>query len=227
MDDVISTFLKRMWIRSMTRDLLGRMVKKDNYRVSTGEEVFGSVDLLEKILGNLTLPEVAGAQHVNKMCNMVGKDVKTRKHAENDRKIAYWVKEARQIAQPFFYHRPGVTSDQYLVAQEYIYFCLNEIYNVDWSYFVHTETDGWFEVLTRLDTHYLFDTHDQLPHRTRITRKITPLMYIDNTHKYTVYWLKQFAIWKGVPKAYKMKRSQLVKSLTRPPNDVYFFQDHL
>ena len=218
-----------MWTRSMTRRSVETMVKKvaDPVVCTKADVVFDTVDLLEKILGNLTLAEVAGTQHINKMFNTVGEDVKIRKHTENGKKIDYWVKEARRIVQPFFYHRPGVTSDQYLIAQEYVYICLNEIYDIDWSYFVHTETDGWFEVLARLDTHYLgSEYYNTLSHRTRIMNKIRPMMYIDNTNKYTVYWLKQFAIWKGIPKAYKMKRSQLVKVLTRPVDEVYYFQDH-
>lgn len=193
--------------------------------------VFNSVDILESIFHIMTLPEVAGAAHINKMCNMVGKDVWMHKHIENDKKIAYWVKEARTIAQPFLDNKSHLTPAQYLTAQKHVYTCLSEIYDVDWSYFVHTEMDGWFEVLTRLDAHYLgahnatYD-HKNMSNRRKIMEKIKPLIYIDNTNKYSVYKLKQFAAWKGVPKAFKMKRSQLVKCLTRPDDEVYFYEDY-
>ena len=119
------------------------------------------------------------------------------------------------------------------MAQEYVYICLSKIYDVDWSYFVHTEMDGWFEIVTHLDVHYLGTYHNatydhkNMLHRKRIMEKIQPLIYIDNTNKYSVYWLKQFAIWKGVPKAFKMKRSQLVKCLTRPEDEIYYYKDYV
>jgi hypothetical protein len=192
--------------------------------------VFNSVDLLDQIFDKMTISEVAGAKYINKMCNTVGEVVRMRKQSENDRGIAHWVNEAINISHPILFGKRSVTVDEFAVAQEYIYLCLTEIYNIDWSYFVHTDNDGWFEVLSRLDGHranfvVARDYFKNMPARKNIFKKIQHLMYVENTDKFNVDQLKRFAAWKGVPKAHKMKRSQLVKCLTRPINEVYYDYD--
>jgi hypothetical protein len=188
-------------------------------------EVLSNDDLLENIFDKLHFAEISGVRYVCRAFDRVGKRVAHEKKTQIDVKVNtciykyFWFDR-----QYFFYSRTYnfATCNIFLINMLNM---LEFIYKLNPYFFVH---DPYAMNGILIDMTYVAWWIRQTPMylQTRfkaVLLKIRPYMYILSPENHSVHTLRVIALMKGVPKAYKMRRSQLVRALTRPKNEIYVF----
>lgn len=177
-----------------------------------------SVDVLTTIMSFLTEPEICGLRYVNKQFNEVGLSNAKIMQEKREKKITalladfqmnYYINKAK-------HGRPEVACKEFMLYME-------QVLKTDWTIFIRDIP--LMEEFFKLGS-YL---HTYMPSRFRkglydnVYNKIRPYLYLDREKYYTIYQMKEYARFKGIPRAYKMNRSQLRRVLTRPKDEVYLF----
>jgi hypothetical protein len=199
-------------------------------------KVFQSLDLVETILNNFEdLPHVAGARYVSTLFNSVGKAIYDKKQKEHNSKVeAYKLAIHKQVEDnlvrcnlsPYNVRIPI----QYNVTMIAMLHTLQDIYTEDWSSYVHSNMDQiWKDLIVLMkgvSEGYKFpnciDTCKEFA-LGQYLEDIMSLMYVYDSNIFKVGELKSIAKMKGVRNASTMKRSKLVKLLTRPEDASYVY----
>lgn len=199
-------------------------------------KVFQSLDLVETILNNFEdLPHVAGARYVSTLFNSVGKSIYDKKQKEHNSKVeAYKLAIHKQVddnlmRRPLSPYSFGLQI-QYNVTMIAMIHTLQDIYVEDWSSYVHSDMDQiWKDLIVLMkgvSEGYKFpnciDTCKDFALGLYLG-DIMSLMYVYDTNIFKVDELKSIAKMKGIRNASTMKRSKLVKLLTRPEDASYIY----
>lgn len=199
-------------------------------------KVFQSLDLVETILNHFEdLPHVAGARYVSTLFNSVGKSIYDKKQKEHSSKVeAYKLAIHKQVEDnlvrcnlsPYNVRIPI----QYNVTMIAMIHTLQDIYTEDWSSYVHSNMDQiWKDLIVLMkgvSEGYKFpnciDTCKEFA-LGQYLEDIMSLMYVYDSNIFKVGELKSIAKMKGIRHASTMKRSKLVKLLTRPEDASYVY----
>jgi hypothetical protein len=199
-------------------------------------KVFQSLDIVETILNNFEdLPHVAGARYVSTLFNSVGKAIYDKKQKEHNSKVeAYKLAIHKQVEDnlvrcnlsPYNVRLPI----QYNVTMIAMLHTLQDIYVEDWSSYVQSDMDQiWKDLIVLMkgvSEGYKFPNCIYTCKDFALGQylgDIMSLMYVYDTNIFKVCELKSIAKMKGIRNASTMKRSKLVKLLTRPEEESYIY----
>lgn len=175
--------------------------------------VLNNYDLVKYILQFLNYKYVSSVDLVNKLFHEVSMQL-------------YPIKWKKQIVEPF--HTIIIP-----MIKNYYESIRHDDIHLFFMMIMHSLKDFWPILVKDFETmemvFLLFVHHDEryieyqdYPKDYNILKKkFASLFYIEYPEKYTVYQLKQFAKYKNIKQYYSKNRSQLIKCLTRPTNEIY------
>ena len=174
--------------------------------------VFQSTDLVEKILNHIhDIHQIAGARCIDKTFNEIGKCVYEKKQEPIHSKIEGYKLAIYNMMQDKIndttFTDSRMRTREYEIAMIAMIFVLHDIYNLDWTSFLHMDMDDLWKHLIILDKYasekYSFPTCIQTCKHfggEEYLEDIIFLLSVYNPDKFDATELKRIAGMNGIPK---------------------------
>ena len=209
--------------------------------INSIEKVFNCEDIIEYIMNKMEYYDISNIGLINKLFNKVSKRI-------------YDIKIRIQLYDPFaneynYYTTLLIhTRDNPITIYNYQYYVtifydfierivetywvvlikdLNKMEHIFESLIYYNNT---YDIYTyRLQGYHIDINIEQKKLKNRMdktNKKIFKYLYVENPDKYNVSELKSMAKFKKIKKYYRLRRSHLVKKLSRPENAIYYLEDN-
>ena len=209
--------------------------------INSIEKVFNSEDIIEYIMNKMDYYDISSIGLINKLFNKVSKRI-------------YDIKIKIQLYYPFaieynYYNILLIhTRDNPITIYNYQYYVstfydfieiiletywvvlikdLNKMEHIFESLIYY---NNMFNIYTyRLQGYHIDINIEQIKLKNKIdkiNKQIIKYLYVENPDKYNVNELKSMAKFKKIKKYYRLRRSHLVKKLSRPENEIYYLEDN-
>jgi hypothetical protein len=192
-------------------------------------QVFETEDVMRKIMDYMSPPEIAGLRYVTKYLDVLGKKVYDTRIEQNTKKIEALWNQLLEDRPSFDREAPYAVEKHKSVLTKQLMEYVDQMYKIDWTIFVHNN-DFAHKIFTLCAKLHVYrqnfslwrDNYINQKHYDKVYDQIRPYLYLDAPKTYTVDVLRDYAVFKKVPRAGRRTRSELIACLRRPLNKSYF-----
>lgn len=195
-------------------------------------DVLADENLVGRIVGHLSAPEVSALRTVSRTFDRVCRAVHLEKQRRALSMIQRYIDLYLRAVQPFCVQDHYPTRRECIAANRLLVHIVNSIYLIDWSAYVHFPDimDSFLLCAASFFWIVKFVRPTERREYFRAFERVRPYMYLTDARSIpAVSVLKTIARIKGVKRASTLRRSRLERLLTRPEGERYYhraFEQH-